>query len=939
MLLFSILPVLANAASDRVVRVAFPIQGKISYIDENGNYAGYLVDYLEQLTLFTDWEIEYVQAEGDLNTQISTLLDQLQTGQIDMMGTMNRNDALEELFLYPDYSYGSTYTVIAVRDDSSYILENYSNWDGITFATYPGMAVRMPLLEHYAEVNGFTYEVIHYDTYDEMMDAVYKGEADAVLQVDISLPNGLRSIGRFSPTPYYFALAPSRSDLLPKLNSALNIISHSYSNLETELYQRYFIDPDPFRASKEELEYIQSLGTIQVLFFTGNAPFQYKKNGNLTGFSVEYFDDFAKSVGMQYEVVIEDNLDTAIQLVETNQVDLIACIATNSVLSYKPGIRLSSPYFNSYAIRIYAKDSDCTSNDITRINMNTENTLNHLEHAQNFCAWIDEYSLNYYMRKKNVYNHVVSDLSDTKEFSYAVAVTDTIPQADIMISMLNQFANSISVSERQARLSKYLLDELEYTPQQWLMANRGPIVLCSVIVAFLLIFLVFYASHKRMVYHALLNENKLLQLSNYDELTGAYNRTYFCKLLEQKIQNHEPWTLLAVNIHNFKYINNIYGTYRGDQLLCKTKELLAADLKEGELLCRPGADCFYLAIPKQLSEKDICKRSSEVESSMKVMAEDLLDGFRLTLYCGAISSESSSELTSAQIAINFLIVALMRAKQLNTGNICIYDETIRQQEQLRQYIEANMYRALDENEYQVYLQPQINLHTGKIESAEVLVRWQTKDHGLLFPDQFIHLFEENGFCRHLDLYMVEKACEILKSWQEEGLPPILISINQTKSLFVSDDYLDKLLEITSQYQIDPQSITLEILEGLAFENIAEFNESIECLHRAGFRVSMDDFGSGYSSLNTLGKLHIDQIKLDRMFLMDLKDDQRSTQNDVMLLIFALAKKLGIETVTEGVESKSDEELIQSMGCNYGQGYHYSKPIPAEEFCNLFLRKH
>ena len=187
--------------------------------------------------------------------------------------------------------------------------------------------------------------------------------------------------------------------------------------------------------------------------------------------------------------------------------------------------------------------------------------------------------------------------------------------------------------------------------------------------------------------------------------------------------------------------------------------------------------------------------------------------------------------------------------------------------------------------------------------------------------------------------MVEKACEILKSWQEEGLPPILISINQTKSLFVSDDYLDKLLEITSQYQIDPQSITLEILEGLAFENIAEFNESIECLHRAGFRVSMDDFGSGYSSLNTLGKLHIDQIKLDRMFLMDLKDDQRSTQNDVMLLIFALAKKLGIETVTEGVESKSDEELIQSMGCNYGQGYHYSKPIPAEEFCNLFLRKH
>ena len=156
-------------------------------------------------------------------------------------------------------------------------------------------------------------------------------------------------------------------------------------------------------------------------------------------------------------------------------------------------------------------------------------------------------------------------------------------------------------------------------------------------------------------------------------------------------------------------------------------------------------------------------------------------------------------------------------------------------------------------------------------------------------------------------------------------------------MFVSDDYLDKLLEITSRYQIDPKYIILEILEGLAFENISEFNESIERLHQAGFRVSMDDFGSEYSSLNTLGKLHIDQIKLDRMFLMDLKAEQRSTQNDVMLLIFELAKRMGVETVTEGVETKSDEALIQSMGCNYGQGYHYSKPIPANEFCNIYLR--
>lgn len=934
-LVLTLLPVHAQAMSDRVVRVAFPIQGNISYIDENGDYAGYLVDYLNQLTLFTDWKIEYVQAEGDLNTQLSTLLDQLERGEIDMMGTMNRNAALEEMFLYPSYSYGSTYTVLAVRDDSPYIDEHFSNWDGITVASYPGLTARMQLLEQYAEVNGFTYEVVNYNSFDEMMDSVFTGETDATLQVDISLPDGLRSIGRFSPTPYYFALSPTRQDLLPELNSALEIMSLSYENLQQELYERYFLDLDFFRASEEELEYIQSLGTLRVLFFEGNAPFQYIKNGELTGFSVEYFDDFAKSVGLKYEAVLEDDPEEAIRLIEDNQVDLIACIATDSALSYEQGIRLSLPYFHSYASRTYSTRYSDTDGKVLDFDMNTEKTLKTILSDPHTCTWMDEYSLNYYLRKEVIYDDIVTDWADTKELSYAVAVINTLPNTDIMVSLLNQFSSSISNQNTQARLSGYLLDEIEYTPMEWILANKGPIVIASLIFFFLIIMLVFLNYHKKMAYNALVNENKLLQLSSYDELTGAYNRTYFCKLVDQKIKNHEPWALIAINIHNFKYINDTYGTYRADQLLCKMKEILDRDLKDGELLCRPAADSFYLATSEYKTE-DIIQRINRLEPLLKEMADDLLDGYRLSIYCGAISSATSPDLSSIQANLNCIMVSLAHAKQSDESNICIYDDFVHQQEQLRQYVEANKYRALDEGEYQVYLQPKKNLRTGKIESAEALVRWQTKDRGLLFPNQFIPLFEQSGFCKHLDLYMLEKSCEILRSWMDKGIEPITISINQTKSLFVSDDYLDNLLKITSRYQVSPQYIVLEILEGLAFENIGELNNIISSLHQAGFRVSMDDFGSGYSSLNTLGKLHIDQIKLDRMFLMDLRDDQRSSQNDVMHLIFELAKKLGIETVTEGVETQADEALIQSMGCNYGQGYYYSKPIPIKDFYNVYL---
>lgn len=936
-LILNFIPVYAQATSDNVVRVAFPIQGNISYIDENGNYAGYLVDYLNQLTLFTDWEIEYVQAEGDLNTQLSTLLDQLKSGQIDMMGTMNRNAVLEEMFLYPSYGYGSTYTVLAVRDDSSYIYENFSNWNGITIASYPGLSARMELFYQYAKVNGFTYEIINYDTFDEVVNAVYAGEADASLQVDIALPDGLRSIGRFSPTPYYFALSSTRQDLLPELNSALEIMSLSNENLQQELYQRYFMGSDYFRASKEELEYIQSLGTLRVLFFEGNAPFQYIKDDKLTGFSVEYFNDFAEKTGLQYEAVIEDDLEQAKQLIKNNEVDLIACIATDSALSYEQGIRLSLPYFHSCASRTYSSGHDHTDGEVLDFDLNTEKALGNILAHQDTCSWIDEYSLNYYLRKKVIYDNIVTDWADTKEFSYAVAVTNTLPNSSMMISLLNQFASSIPDQDTQARLSSYLLDEIEYTPQEWILANRTPIVLISLLFIFVIIVLVFYGYHKKIAYNALANENKLLQLSSYDELTGAYNRTYFCKLVDQKIKNQEPWALIALNVHNFKYINDTYGAYRADQLLCKIKDILDTDLKDGELLCRPIADSFYLAISEYRSE-DIIRRINRLKPLLKEMADDLLDGYRLSIYCGAISSATSPDLSSIQANLNCIMVALAHAKQSGDNNVCIYDDSVHQQEQLRQYVEANKYRALDEGEFQVYLQPKMNLHTGNIESAEALVRWQTKDRGLLFPDQFIPLFEQSGFCKHLDLYMLEKSCQLLREWIDKGISPIFISINQTKSLFVSDDYLDKLLAITSRYQISPQHIVLEILEGLAFENIEELNNTIARLHQAGFCVSMDDFGSGYSSLNTLGKLHIDQIKLDRMFLMDLRADQRSSQSDVMLLIFALAKKLGIETVTEGVETKEDEVLIQSMGCNYGQGYYYSKPIPAKDFYTAFLKK-
>ncbi len=260
-LLVSVTIAQAVKENDKVIRVGFPIQHGISYIDDSGNYAGYMVDYLKQLSLYTNWEYEFVQVDGDTNTQISTLLEMLMNGDIDMLGTMNRNETLEELFLYPNHSYGTTYTALTVREDSTeWMEEDFEHWDGIEIAVYPGQNNRMEQFDQYAKLNGFTYEIVEYDKLTDVFEAVLNGEADATLQSDIAVVDGFRTVARFSPSPYYFALYRGNTDLLQTLNIALYNMDRAYPHLQTELYNEYFHSYGEFRISQSDREYISELG-------------------------------------------------------------------------------------------------------------------------------------------------------------------------------------------------------------------------------------------------------------------------------------------------------------------------------------------------------------------------------------------------------------------------------------------------------------------------------------------------------------------------------------------------------------------------------------------------------------------------------------------------------------------------------------------------------
>ena len=207
---------------------------------------------------------------------------------------------------------------------------------------------------------------------------------------------------------------------------------------------------------------------------------------------------------------------------------------------------------------------------------------------------------------------------------------------------------------------------------------------------------------------------------------------------------------------------------------------------------------------------------------------------------------------------------------------------------------------------------------------------------MIYPDQFIPLFERNGFCAQLDLYMVECACRQLREWMDRGLQPVPISVNQSKLLFFQEDYVECLCTLTERFRVPPALITLEILEGIALNNADELNRKIARLQEKGFRISMDDFGSGFSSLNTLGHLKIDELKLDRGFLMNVSNSEDERTRVIMAQMIQMASSLRIDTVAEGVETSSDEEMLRKMGCHYGQGYYYSRPVDVAVFDQAYM---
>lgn len=434
------------------------------------------------------------------------------------------------------------------------------------------------------------------------------------------------------------------------------------------------------------------------------------------------------------------------------------------------------------------------------------------------------------------------------------------------------------------------------------------------------------------------NSSRLIKRAYYDPLTEAYNLPGFENKISKIIETTEEYSLAALNVRQFKFINEIFGISQADSLLCHIKKVIGDNILEGEHYCRGSGDMFFILF-RQTDKEVIRDRLKKIMDEISQYAMGTSKDYPILVYCGiVVGTDTKDSEPSVQKTMTHVRFALATAKQSVKRNIWFYDTQLHEAEKLENYVESHMQQALDNGEFKLYLQPKIDLAAGKVAGAEALVRWIPETGETLYPGQFIPLFENNGFCASLDMYMVEQVCRQIRRWMDQGADPMPVSVNQSKLAFYETDYIKNMKALIDKYEIPAELITLEILEGLAIENEEELNDRIDSLKEIGFRISMDDFGNGYSSLNTLAGLKIDELKFDRGFLLGLREENEDYNRHVVIMsgVVEMAKRLSINTVVEGVETKENEELVKKLGCEFGQGYYYSRPVSAEDFTQKYI---
>ena len=428
-----------------------------------------------------------------------------------------------------------------------------------------------------------------------------------------------------------------------------------------------------------------------------------------------------------------------------------------------------------------------------------------------------------------------------------------------------------------------------------------------------------YELKKIVIY--IIEQRKVYKLVYTDTVTGGNNKEYFIRHSAKYIKKNSGYVLIQLRLEKYRNYCTAYGVKEGEDLLEDLYNALSGAIKPKEIVAHLEKADFALLLLSDTDE-NIEARVNSILDTLGSSRENQHLLFSVGI-CRVVTRRDDVEslLTSAGLAIT--------KRTESSNNIVWFDASMKEEQVWERHIEDDMEKSLENHEFKVYLQPKYSTKEEVLSAAEALVRWIHPELGFINPGKFIPIFERNGFILKLDDYMLDEVAKQQAKWRDEGKKLVPISVNVSRAHFARYDLAEHICSIVDTYQVPHEYIELELTESAFFDDKAMLLETVKKLKNFGFKVSMDDFGAGYSSLNSLKELPLDIIKLDAEFFRGVDDLERS--NLIVGDTISLAKKLGMQIVAEGIETREQVDFLAEQNCDLIQGFYFAKPLPINEF--------
>jgi diguanylate cyclase (GGDEF)-like protein/PAS domain S-box-containing protein len=424
-----------------------------------------------------------------------------------------------------------------------------------------------------------------------------------------------------------------------------------------------------------------------------------------------------------------------------------------------------------------------------------------------------------------------------------------------------------------------------------------------------------------------LAHDRLAYQACHDALTGLPNRALFVDRLELAIvqarRNGKPFAVIFVDLDRFKLINDTFGHLKGDEVLEQVADRLKAALRESDTLARLGGDEFIIVLPNLRGPEDAGLVANKIVEDMT--RPFMLDGRDMLLSSSLGIAMFPDDGDDSETLMRHSDIAMYDVKAKGKNGFAFFTQSMNHGSSTRLTVASDLRKALDDGQFDLYYQPQVNAAELRVTGLEALIRWNHPTRGLLTAGEFISIAEDLGMMSNLARWVLERACRDLKIWRDSGIKLEKMAINFSPRMIEKPDFVDDLMSTLDFYGVTPSSIEIEITENVPFYNMESTTQTLNAISALGVRIAIDDFGAQYSSLNYLRSLPINTLKIDRAFVMEIRE--HSDDSPIIKAIVAIASGLGMNVVAEGVETKLQADFLKGLGCNHMQGYLYGHPQP------------